>query len=77
MTAGGPARRYNGNSDATIRKMLQTSKTIALVGASLKPQRPSNEVMSILIEAGYQVRCSPALLPLQQATPGPRHRIQL
>jgi uncharacterized protein len=64
MTTGGPARRYSGNSDITIRKMLQTSKTIALVGASKKTQRPSNEVMSILLEAGYQVRRSPALLPL-------------
>lgn len=43
------------NSDATIRKMLETSNTIALVGASKKPERPSYQVMSLLLKSGYTV----------------------
>eukprot|EP00977_Amphora_coffeiformis_P007764 scaffold1695_cov167-Amphora_coffeaeformis.AAC.34 len=43
------------NSDAIMRKVLTETKTIALVGASDKPERASHEVMGILLEAGYQV----------------------
>jgi predicted CoA-binding protein len=43
------------NSETTIRKVLQESKTIALVGASPKPVRPSHEVMAFLLSRGYDV----------------------
>ncbi|KAL3933160.1 MAG: hypothetical protein SGARI_003772 [Bacillariaceae sp.] len=43
------------NSEATIRKILTNSKTIALVGASPKPERPSNYVMKFLLDHNYNV----------------------
>jgi uncharacterized protein len=43
------------NSDATIRKVLLESQTIAVVGASPKPVRPSHEVMGFLLDSGYNV----------------------
>lgn len=41
--------------DALIRKVLTTSNTIALVGASPKPERTSNRIMKYLLEQGYRV----------------------
>ena len=38
-----------------IRKILLESKTIAVVGLSPKPHRPSHEVARYLMEAGYTV----------------------
>lgn len=42
-------------SDAKIRRILTSVQTIALIGASAKPQRPSHEVMAYLQRRGYKV----------------------
>jgi predicted CoA-binding protein len=41
--------------DALLRGILTSVKTIALVGASAKPHRPSNGVMRFLQAHGYRV----------------------
>ena len=38
-----------------IRKILRESKTIAVVGLSPKPHRPSHEVARYLMKAGYTI----------------------
>jgi len=40
---------------AIIRKVLTDSKTIAVVGLSAKPHRPSHQVARYLMEAGYTI----------------------
>ena len=40
---------------ASIRRILRDSKTIAVVGLSPKPQRPSYQVARYLMEAGYTI----------------------
>lgn len=42
-------------SDGLLRDVLQNTKTIALVGASPKPERASHEVMRFLLAKGYTV----------------------
>lgn len=42
-------------ADAEIRALLETTHTIALVGASPKPERDSNRVMAFLIAQGFRV----------------------
>lgn len=41
--------------DSEIKAVLQQVKSIALVGASDKPSRPSYAVMAYLLSQGYQV----------------------
>lgn len=42
-------------TDPEIAALLREVRTIALVGASAKPQRPSHEVMEFLQNRGYRV----------------------
>jgi predicted CoA-binding protein len=42
-------------TDAEIRAILTRYKRVALVGASAKPQRPSNGVMGFLLRHGFSV----------------------
>jgi len=43
------------NSDADLKHLLENTRTIALVGASPKPNRPSYGVMAYLQQSGYRV----------------------
>ena len=43
------------DDDRTIRKILQESRTVAVVGASSKPWRDSNSIAEFLIREGYRV----------------------
>ncbi|HEY8963409.1 MAG TPA: CoA-binding protein [Alphaproteobacteria bacterium] len=42
---------------ASISDILKNSKTIAIVGASSNPERPSHSIMGVLMRAGY--KCFP------------------
>lgn len=42
-------------ADADIRSLLEQTRSIALVGASANPERPSHRVMGKLIAHGYRV----------------------
>ncbi len=42
-------------SDDALRALLGNSRTIAMVGASDKPDRPSHGIMKLLIAAGFRV----------------------
>lgn len=46
----------DGLSDHEIRDILKRVKTFAVVGASPKPERPSNYVSRFLMDEGYAVR---------------------
>jgi len=43
------------SNDTEIRRILSETRTIALVGASPKPERDSHEVMAFLQTRGYRV----------------------
>ena len=47
--------RLINHQAAAIRNILQNTKTIAVVGLSPKPGRPSNQVASYLKAAGYTI----------------------
>jgi predicted CoA-binding protein len=45
----------DGMSDAAIADLLRTTRRIAVVGASNRPDRPSNHVTAFLIRHGWDV----------------------
>ncbi|NNM71940.1 CoA-binding protein [Enterovirga sp. DB1703] len=49
------ASRHDSYPDATIRAILQSVKSIAIVGASNNPARPSYIVFKYLLERGFEV----------------------
>ncbi|HVZ04736.1 CoA-binding protein [Hyphomicrobium sp.] len=46
----------DGLSDDDVRAILSRARTFAVVGASAKPERPSNGVLAFLLAQGYGVR---------------------
>jgi len=46
---------HNNPSDADIKSLLSSAKTIAVVGASSNPMRPSNNIVERLLQLGYRV----------------------
>jgi uncharacterized protein len=46
---------HQNPSDSDIRRLLSDARTIAVVGASSNPERPSNGIMRRLKSAGYRV----------------------
>jgi redox-sensitive bicupin YhaK (pirin superfamily)/predicted CoA-binding protein len=49
------ALSYHLPGDEALRGMLESAKTIAMVGASSNPQKPSHAIMKQLLAAGYRV----------------------
>lgn len=47
--------RHESYPDALIGSILAATRTIALVGASADPTRPSHEVLAYLVARGYRV----------------------
>jgi hypothetical protein len=45
----------DGLDDATIRRVLNETRRIAVVGASPRSTRPSNGVLRFLVQRGYEV----------------------
>ena len=46
---------HTNPTDDTLRALLTASRTIAIVGASSKPDRPSHGIMRSLLAAGFHV----------------------
>jgi predicted CoA-binding protein len=46
---------HQNPSDDEIRRLLSSASTIAVVGASSRPNRSSNDVMRRLLQLGYRV----------------------
>lgn len=51
-------------ANQTLKTVLTTTRRIAMVGASVKPERPSYHVMEVLLDHGYDV------VPVNPATAG-------
>ncbi|PKR53303.1 CoA-binding protein [Thalassospira marina] len=46
---------FTNPDNAGLRDLFNRTRTIALVGASPKPERPSNRVMAFLLDRGFHV----------------------
>jgi uncharacterized protein len=46
---------HDGKSDEDIARLLALPRTIAVIGASANPARPSNRVMAFLIGEGFTI----------------------
>jgi predicted CoA-binding protein len=46
---------HTNPSDAELKELMSKASTIAVVGASSNPERPSNGIMRKLLSVGYQV----------------------
>lgn len=46
---------HDGYADAWVREVLTSVKTVAVVGASANPDRPSNHVTDFLVRKGFVV----------------------
>jgi predicted CoA-binding protein len=55
MSASKEARDSYAPSDAELRSILGDARTIAVVGLSSKPDRPSHDVAAFLQERGYRI----------------------
>ena len=44
----------DGLDDETVRDILSSVRTIAIVGASPNPARPSNEILAFLTDEGFE-----------------------
>src|SRR6185437_12792450 len=49
------AMDHDSYSDADLRRILETTRTVAMIGASPRPHRPSHGVMRYLQRHGYRV----------------------
>lgn len=49
------SKDWQNPDDETLRELLRSSRTIAVVGCSPNPERPSHHIAEYLIHAGYRV----------------------
>ncbi len=50
-----PDTPFQNPDDSTIRRMLQDARTVAVVGLSDKPDRPSHRIAAYLQQQGYRI----------------------
>lgn len=55
LPPNGPQASTEAQDAAAIKSLLQSTRTIALVGASANPERPAWGVMEALVAHGYRV----------------------